>query len=450
MKKMLLFCLLAGLAAEAFPQGSWMVPTMVPKNAIVRTVDASHTLIYNDGGSGNGSFLLYENGMPLQSFSLPSGSIVHDVEVYDNATAYFCGERGGKGMVGFFDVMPTFYGSAPVTYGFMPAMFVADSMDCNNCDMGVRRLKRLSVANVGGQVEMAMVAEGEISFVDGPAARTAVLSAFYNAGTWYVGIEYNKTGRVDFTDVDFVDDYLVAVGTGASGARCYVKTFERLPLCAMHPVVPSHDDEVACGAPVGPAFVVTKGGSRAAVVQYGDYPGLMVHYMEFNTLAGLPTLSAQSLMTASSAIPFASGTWELNEVRYSRANEMLYALGVMNHPAESGFGSWLMPVPDGSTGTVDPIRYLSGKQYSIDVNAMQHPVSVGVSASTAGVLSLRPELDIDEVEGDCLTDKALLVTHPASYLVEDWVDDESFVKTMPGRVRPVKVEEVEVVAECEK
>ena len=38
MKKMLLFCLLAGLAAETFSQGSWVVPSMVSKNAIVRTV----------------------------------------------------------------------------------------------------------------------------------------------------------------------------------------------------------------------------------------------------------------------------------------------------------------------------------------------------------------------------------------------------------------------------
>ena len=450
MKKMLLFCLLAGLAAETFSQGSWVVPSMVSKNAIVRTVDDTHVLIYNEESAGTGYFLLYENGMPMLSFQLPAGFMVHDVEVYDKTTAYFCGEVGGTGLVGFFDVMSVFYGSASVSYLMMPGLIPANPEECYNCDMDVKKFSRLAVAKVGGIVEMALIAEGIITYTDGPAYRSTVVSAVHLGGMWHYYIGYNKRGRVDFTDIAYTDDYVVAVGTDSLGEGCYVKTYRKAVPFPYNVVMSPVDDEVVAMNPRGEAFVVATRGNEVAVVQYDEKPGVLVHYLEFNTVPGRPAVMAPSLLTAASPIPYIAGAWEMNEVRYSAANSMLYVLGWMNHPSESGFDSWLLSIPDAASGTINATKYLSGKQYSIDVNPLLHPVSAGVSSMVSGSLSLRPELPVGHETGDCMGARPLGIAMPSVGIEENWVDDEHFRSMQMGASFKPEVKKIEVVPECEK
>ncbi len=70
--------------------------------AIVRPFGEEYALTYSD----NAFVLCNRHDNTALAFNVPF--IVMDVELWNDETAYFCGEYGGYGVMGCFDILPTF------------------------------------------------------------------------------------------------------------------------------------------------------------------------------------------------------------------------------------------------------------------------------------------------------------------------------------------------------
>ena len=86
-------------------------------NSIIRVVDETYVLIYTQQSVDTGTFLLYQLGdSTALAFRVPNKWEIRDVRIHNGTDAYFCGTRGGTGLIGKFSIWPMFAGTGSISY----------------------------------------------------------------------------------------------------------------------------------------------------------------------------------------------------------------------------------------------------------------------------------------------------------------------------------------------
>ena len=341
--------------------------------AIVRPFGEEYALTYSD----NAFVLCNGHDHTALAFNVPF--IVRDVEIWNDETAYFCGEYGGRGVMGCFDILPTFAGSAPVNYAV--TMFSATNPGLINCTTDVTGIKRLALFwdAQRNSVALAMVCD---EVLKGPEwNRTAVMGAYFSpAGIWPTSVLYNKDGLKVYHDIETLKDLVVATMTDTNIEGCYTRAFKNTNYnFPAYPCITHSSDRILLNTPMGPPQITRLKENSAAVVQYNDKPGMMVHFLDFNVTTGHPTAACPSSQNDISLPPYHynTGMWWFNGVRY--LEDTLYVLGSMNYPGETGFEKWLFEMPNTGTATSALMhRFVKSEPYSMDVDGLtQRPASAG-------------------------------------------------------------------------
>lgn len=446
MKRLFLTACLALLPLALPAQGSVSFQAMPAKDAIVRTVGEEHRLLYNEPSSNQGFFILTD-GIHARQFGLPYGMRVHDVEVWKDRTAYFCGEMNGSGVVGFFDIEPAFNGGAPVHYGVTVGMFY--DINCTNCDMTVTSIHRLALFNSGDTIAMAMVAEGYSSYIYGNAHRTTVMSAFIDpsSGDWDFCAAYNKQNLLVFTDIACTDNYVVAAATDTNQSECLVKTYNKFSRFPHHATDYSAADKIDYLSPAGPVKVVAMDADYAALVQFNNVPGTNVHFVEFATNPGHAVPFRPSLTTSPvSTFPYSSA-WALNEVRYSRSNHLLYILGWMNIPASPSFYSWILPISTAAFTVPFPALNPTARlQMSIDVVRNGDVTSCGLGYGN--LLDLYPLIAPSATPTACVHTRMMDASQAAPVIKRRDAFGEEIMLTRYGNTFDSTPDDCPVAPEC--
>ncbi|MBR3435035.1 MAG: hypothetical protein IKG88_04000 [Bacteroidales bacterium] len=317
-------------------------------NSIIRSVDDEHQLIYTEISSSEAYFILYRNGFSsAKAFKLPKGWQIHDVRIWNDAEAYFCGTVNGSsydGLVGMFDIYSTFYGSGGVNYTFIagpaPPLFYVKVHDLKRLDLFI------SSGQSGDTVNMAMV--GLSTFFDpGTTMGTCIASAWFGGASWYLNIFYNKGYEFIYTDIACLDDVVVAAATDPVGQGCYVRSYHAISDFLDHQCMPSTLYGIDFQSPVGDVLISHIKDNRAAVVHYDDTPGIgvstVLHEVKIDPSTGQPQAAIPTwITTPASSIPFSS-SWNLLELDVDK-NESPYLLQYADHPtsALTGIQDWML------------------------------------------------------------------------------------------------------------
>lgn len=362
-------------------QQVWKVPGAGVKDAIVRSVNDSLTLLYASNVGVADRFLVYDGSPTISSFKTPVGLVVHDVVVLDGV-AYFCGEIGGHGVVGFFDVVDAYVnGIADMNYADLSS--ASGSVMC----LDALSLSRLDVFNVGSMVFIAAVGTSTIGCLN-QYSSSIILSAFLPTGSsnWDCQYYFSKDPWLCFSDIACLDDLVVVAGIGANGGDCYLKAFHRAPhfvrwICSLTPGFAWKVDAVPSTGPVllkrikSDIFVASQfGKSRVSTV---------LHRLEVSTAGSLYVFDSTSI-TSPSPLDYPGYPWELHDMAYDAQSESIHLLE-KSDPAitPNGFESWLFRFPlSASSAPIDATLLTEGDQYSLDVSAgTLIPVTTG-QAST--------------------------------------------------------------------
>lgn len=286
-------------------------------NSIIRAVDDEYQLIYTENASGQGSFLLFRQGVTTAAvFDLPVGLHIHDVRIWNQSEAYFCGTSNASGVVGKFDIFPLFSGSGVVNY----TVYLGWSFSGY---VHVHDLKRLDLFESsdawGSTVNMALI--GTSTFFDpGTTQGTSVSSAWFDGSTWHINTFFNKGYDYIYTDVACLDDVVVATAIDPNGRGCYLRTYRAVNDFLAHFYINNTLYEVVYQTPVGEVLAAHSVGDRVVLAHYDDASGIgtVLHEVTIDPLTGEPLAMIPSWITnPGSTTPFGS-SWYLYELRVAQ------------------------------------------------------------------------------------------------------------------------------------
>lgn len=340
--------------------------------AIVRTFGENHALTYTGG-----NFVLCEGSNSIaQAFSVPFN--VKDVEIWDDREAYFCGEYNGRGVMGVFNIADVFSGAAPINYAVTNV--TATAPDMTNCFADVLDLTRLALfwdSSVNA-VALAMVCLENLQSPNWN--RTSVVGAYFNSsGVWPTSVLYNKDGVRMYHDIETLNNLVVATLTDTNHEGCYTRAFNNTHY--YFPALPFLGQtafQIIMENPKGAPQITQMQDNFAAIIQYDQKPGVIMHFLNFNITTGEPTVICQSAMSwPQSTNTYDPGKWWFNGVRF--IEDTLYVLGNMNFPGEQIFEKWLLELPNTCSSRNGIMhRFTSSVPYSIDVcKVIGRPVSAG-------------------------------------------------------------------------
>ena len=326
-----------------------------------------------------GTFVLCEGQNSVaKAFDVPFK--VKDVELWEDNVAYFCGEYNGRGVLGWFNIDDAFAGVAPVSYA--QTMNTAINYSFFNCYADVLDIMRLALFwDVRrNTVAMAMVCLEDL--LGTGWIRTSVMGAYFSpiAG-WTTCVYYNKDGDWVYHDIETLDNMVVTTMTDTNMEGCYVQTFGNNYFNFPYYIFPGATaDKIALNSPVGPPQITRMRDNlnSAVIVQCDEKPGVMMHFLDFNTTLGHPSAFCPSAVTPQSDPPFvySSGQWWFNGLRYQE--DTLYVLGNMSFTGDPRFEKYLVELPNICSSRSGFHRFTASTPYSLDVNRMVlRPVSAG-------------------------------------------------------------------------
>lgn len=379
MKYRLLFVFLLVLqmlfSAEAIAQSVCSADLSFSDTAIVRTFGENRALTYTGG-----NFVLCEGtNNTARAFAVPFN--VKDVEVWEDSVAYFCGEYGGRGVMGRFNILDAFAGVAPINYASTTVS--ATNSAYINCTTDVLDITRLALFKdvLRNTVVLAMVCREDL--LGTGWIRTSVMGAYFNPMVgWNTCVYYNKDGDWVYHDIETLDNMVVATMTDTNIEGCYVQTFENNYFNFPFYTFPGATaDRISLNNPVGPPQItrMRDNSNTAIIVQCDEKPGVTMHFLEFDVATGHPSNICPSAITPKSDPPFQynSGQWWSNGVRY--LEDTLYVLGNMNFPGSQGFDKWLLEVPNiCSSRNGFMHKFTVSEPYSLDGDrTVWRPVTAG-------------------------------------------------------------------------
>ena len=369
MKNRFLFLLVCAISVgTAGAQQVWKVPGIYAKDAIVRSVNDSLTLLYAYDGGVADRFLVYDGSPTVSSFKAPAGLIVHDVAVLDGF-AYFCGEIGGHGVVGFFNVVDAYVnGITDMNYTDLSSDF--DSVMCLNA----LSLSRLDVFRVGSMVCIAAIGTSTIGCLN-PYSSSIILSAILPAGgaTWNCHYYFSKDPWLHFSDIACLDDLIVVAGCDINSRDCYLKAFHRVVgfVQWMNSLTPGFAWKVDAVPAMGPVLLEKIKSDVFVASQFSkSRVSTVLHRLEVSTLGSLFAFDSTTI-TSPSTLDYSGYPWELHDMAYDAQSASIHLLE-MSDPAitHNGFESWLFSFPLSATpAPVDATLLTQGNQFSLDLSA---------------------------------------------------------------------------------
>lgn len=301
MKKhyLLIFILLSAFAGPMRGQVNEFA-TDATSNSIIRAIDDDSQLIYSEDASGQGSFVLYRQGVvPATAFNIPAGMHIRDVRIWNKKEAYFCGTSNGGGVVGMFNIFPLFAGSGVMNY----AVYVTWS---GNGWVKVHDLKRLDLFESydawGNTVNLALV--GTSTFFDpGTTQGTSVSSAWFDGTHWRFNTFFNKGYDYTYTDVACLDDVVVVTATDPGGGGCYIRTYQAVNDFLAHYYISDVIYEIVFPTSIGDVLAAHIDGNKAVLAHFVKQPAVetVLHEVHIDTLTGQPQATIPSWITVTGA-----------------------------------------------------------------------------------------------------------------------------------------------------
>ena len=444
MKYRLLFVFLLVLpmlfSAEAIAQSVCSASLSFSDTAIVRTFGKKKALTYTGG-----YFVLCEGSNNVaRAFKVPFN--VKDVEVWEDSVAYFCGEYGGYGVMGCFNIMGAFSGTAPINYALTNV--TATSPGLVNCYAKVIDLTRLALFwdSTYNAVALAMVCRQNLLTPDWD--RMSVMGACFNpAGFWLTSVLYNKDGRKVYHDIETLDNLVVATMTDTNQVGCYTRAFRNTDYhFPYNPCIPFMADKIVLNSPMGPPQIARLNGNTAAVVQYDNKPGVTMHFLDFDIATGHPSAICQSAVTLpQSPFPYNPAKWWFNGVRYLK--DTLYVLGQMNFPGEQSFEKWLLELPEVLIATSGLMhRFISSEPFSMEVEQTSwRPVSAG---KVVGSGWLDWDVYIPQNNTECKKNHEIDISRQYPTIIDDSADGEEVFAFQNNIQLFPDVKRVEITKEC--
>ena len=282
-------------------------------NSIIRAVDSAYQLVYTEDASGQGSFLLFrQGGATAMAFDLPVDLHIHDVRIWNQSEAYFCGTEKANGVVGKFDIFSLFFGSGVVDY----AIYLGSSL---HGYVRVHDLKRLNLFESndlwGSTVNMALI--GTSTFFDpGTTQGTSVSSAWFDGSMWHMNTFFNKGYDYIYTDVTCLDDVVVATASDSNGHGCYFRTYMAVNDFLAHYYINGILYEVVYQTPVGDVLAAHSVGNKMVLAHYDEVSGMgtVLHEVTINPFTGEPLSLIPSWNTHPGSVPPYGSSWHLYEL----------------------------------------------------------------------------------------------------------------------------------------
>lgn len=374
---LILVCMLT-LQNAPMAQNVYEIPNLAAKDAIVRCVNNKLTLLYRESKTGQNSFVIYDGSTNVAVHHLPVGLSVRDIVIY-NETAYFCGDQGGSGVVGYFDVIQAHAsGTATIEYAVTAPILPSPS---NTLSLDAKTFSRLDVFTVGSQVYFAAVGETIIDYYHYPS--TTILCAHHPAGTptWYFYYYYNKDAFIRYTDIAVLDNVIAAVGTDSTGTGCYVNTFLKTVNFPANVLITDIVQKIDIGTPLtGEPLATALPGNRMAVAQFSQNSvSTFLHRLQVSA-AGAVTAYDYTSLTPSSALPHSGHPWSLLDLAYNAPYDSIYLLQHANLPGYAGFDYWMFTFPVNVVlHSVSGTLLHEGNEQSLDLNLLNRPVTAGIS-----------------------------------------------------------------------
>lgn len=326
------------------------------KNTIVREYSATEVLAYFEDAADTGCFMFYSlDSSTALFFKCKPGWSVKDVRIM-GGMAYFCGtDGGGKALIGCFDVAAVFAGTGVVNHVDLDWLPYPDGLVLATC------LNRLDLFQPGAFTVMAMV--GDAWYHNYSYQTSAIVSARLIMGTtWEIWQFINKDAYVKYTDIAYLDDLVVAVGTDSTDNGCLMKSFWPSFNFPNHPCTYRTAAKLSTLDLTGKVLASRSKTDMMNAAQhiFPPKPETMLHEVEFDPVTGLPagTISTQRTSTLS-PLGYAAYGWTLYEL--VSLEDGIFVLEQADHPtAVAGMNRWLLDFPAGYSGTLLDAWHLAG------------------------------------------------------------------------------------------
>jgi hypothetical protein len=240
--------------------------------------------------------------------------MVHDFRIYDGWEAYFCGTSGEMAVVGMFRIPSVFFLGGGIRMWTIPLPVYYPNYQYISGLVWLRDLTRLSLYEVGGQVCMAMVGEAIFDPVS-QIPKTVVVSSYFDGAQWNLYVDASKPYNfIRFTDIECLDDVIVAVGTDVNNSGCYMKTYKKMLDFPGKPCTAGAGFRIPFKNPVGKALVAKYLGNEAAIAHYDASGSTVMHRVAFDATGAIPTMTAATWQSSPSSVYGYSADWKMFEM----------------------------------------------------------------------------------------------------------------------------------------
>lgn len=441
----LLFLLVWTIFGSTLVAQEMVFNALPSQKSIVRPVDPSRTLVYNQPSATKGQFVLISS-VWAREFELPDGLLVNDFEVEDGQHAWFCGSIYGYPTVGHFDINTTFNGTDSVAYAVHNTIDSLKFVSFDRMDLVRTSPSRMSLAMVG---RTRKVNSGDVVY---PTVISADLNGM-GSSTWRILTGYNMDRNVWYSDITELDSVVVAVGTDSLGLQCYVKPYWRTPDFLYHPCQLDRVHLLRSNKTEGVVLIAKSGSMTASTAQYTrDRQSILSHRIDFRRIPCQVLGAAAIDFKDAYTLPLGYDTtgMRLLELCYWRRQDcpVLLHRGFHPTPIVSTFAldSWLVSL---RTPSPQAYRLDFGDECSLGIltDISAYPYTSGVS-HMYGMLDIFRQ-DLPEANR-CRTDVPLVPQHPTVEIVTEECRQWNFCEDFDIVYFYPLVTEVRVNVECKR
>ena len=311
----------AGLKLNAQVVTRWTVPSMFRSNSIIREWKTGYSIVYgiSEWFPSSKCFFLYDpTGATHNLIELSDQYEVSDFRIV-NDSVFFCGRDilTKVGIVGFFSIYNTVYGSFGISIG--------ELKDNGSIPQYVRNAKRMDVFCYDGATHIVYVGDMVSSSM---TYTTTVGEAYYNGGNWNIEFYDNTVGDMIFTDVAASNKCVAAVAKKNMDTNCYVHAFKAAPSFLNSPLSMGNVMVLNGRGPLGDILVEDLSDSQFALAyHYRTSSSSGTDLQMFQVDLTTATFVVQNALQVSHGpLELYSPTWKMKQLCYDQYTRHLILL----------------------------------------------------------------------------------------------------------------------------
>ena len=174
------------------------------KSSIIRMLTQTEGIVCSD--QGGGYYFSYVDFTTMQEKQIPvTGFTVRDFEIYNGRYVFFCGNLGGVGAVGWFDINDLIAGTG---------LYYSCWIMPGNCNIIYLDLHKMEVFDNGYDIHVVAVTQNTVSGY--PNRNRGVVDVLFSMGgvpmPTGVSMRYQSGGDDLFEDIAVTENYVVTMG----------------------------------------------------------------------------------------------------------------------------------------------------------------------------------------------------------------------------------------------